>query len=219
MKPIQNADGHVGLTARDYPIAAATVITMGQVVKLSGGKVVAAGSAETGPILGISGENHSAQPDVLNTRSNGEALLVCDNPGLLFECHAPTVKAGSGSATTMAAASGEIASAIADDAFNGGVLVLVKKAAGSGNTDPLGARIPVTDYAKSGTTFTKPSGGTPGAGDEYELYPPVGSTVCGLDAAAQNLVVSATGATSIRVVGHDFARHMLRCMAALHTLN
>ena len=34
-----------------------------------------------------------------------------------------------------------------------------------------------------------------------------------------DLVVSATGATSIRVVGHDFARHMLRCMAALHTLN
>ena len=93
------------------------------------------------------------------------------------------------------------------------------KAAASANADPLGARIPITDYAKSGTTFTKPSGGTPSAGDAYELYPPVGSAVGALDAGAENLVFSATGATSVRVVGHDYARHMLRCMAALHTLN
>lgn len=219
MKPIQNADGHVGLTARNYPIAADTAIKMGQVVKLSGGKVVAAASAETGAILGIAGENHSGVPDALNPRSNAAEVLVCDNPGLLFECHAPAVKASGGSATTMAAASGEIASTIADDAFNGGVLLLVKKAAASANADPLGARIPITDYAKSGTTFTKPSGGTPGVGDTYELYPPIGSAIGALDAASENLVFSATGATSVRVVGHDFARHMLRCMAALHTLN
>lgn len=218
MRPIQNADGHVGLTARNYPIAAAAAISQGQVVKLSAGLVAAAAAAETGAILGIASETHSGSFDALNPRSNGTELLVCDNPGLLFECHAPTVKAASGSATTVVAASNEVASTIADDAFNGGVLVLVRKAAASTNTDPVGARITVTDYAKSGTTFTKPSGGTPAAGDEYELYPPVGSAVCALDANAQKLIVSATGATSIRVVGHDIERHMLRCMAAVHTL-
>ncbi len=219
MKPIQNADGHVGLTARNYPIAEDTAIKMGQVVKLSVGKVTAAAAAETGAILGIAAEDHPGIPDPLNPRANGTEIRVCDNPGLLFECHAPTVKASGGSATTLAAAVGEIASAISDDAFNGGMLVLVKKAVGSTNTDPLGVRIPISDYAKSGTTFTKPGGGIPSAGDTYELYPPIGSAVGALDEAAENLVFRAAGATSIRVVGHDFARHMLRCMAALHTLN
>ena len=32
------------------------------------------------------------------------------------------------------------------------------------------------------------------------------------------LLVSATGATSLRVIGHDFDRGMLRCMAVKHAL-
>ena len=219
MKPIQNADGHVGLTARNYPIAPDTAIRAGQVVKLSGGRVTAAAAAETGAILGIAAEDHPGVPDALDPRADGTEIRVCDAPGLLFECHAPTVRASGGSATTLAAAAGEIASAIADDAFNGGLLVLVRKAAGSANTDPLGVRLPITDYAKSGTTFTKPDGGVPSEGDTYELYPPIGSSLGALDETAENLVFRAAGAASIRVVGHDLARHMLRCMAALHTLN
>ncbi len=219
MRPIQNAEGHVGLTARSYPIDPATAVTSGQVVKLSGGKVALADAAETGAILGVAGEDHSGQSDVLNPRSNGESLLVCDSPGLIFECHAPEITAASGSATTIVPASGDVAAAVADDGYNGSVLVLRRKASGSGNTDPIGKRITVTDYTASGTVITKASGGAPSAGDVYEMYPAVGSAVGGLDSDRQKLLVSATGATSIRVVGHDYDRHMLRCMAALHTLN
>ena len=106
MRPIQNAGGHVGLTARNYPIAAATAISAGEVVKLSAGLVVAAAAAETGAILGIAAENHPGTADALNARANGTEILVYDNPELIFECPVPVIAAASGSATTIVPDSG-----------------------------------------------------------------------------------------------------------------
>jgi len=218
MRPIQNAGGHVGLTARNYPIAAATAITAGQVVKLSAGLVVSATASETGAILGIAAENHSGETDALNLRADGTEIAVFDNPELIFECPAPVIAAASGSATTIVPATGDVAAAAADDAYNNSVLVLIGKASGSGNTDPLGTHIVVADYAKTGTVITKAEGGTPSAGDRYEMYPALGSKVGGLDSDRMRLVVSAQGATAIQVIGHDFERHMIRCMAVKHAL-
>ena len=98
------------------------------------------------------------------------------------------------------------------------MLVLKSKAAGSSNTDKPGTRRAVTDYAKSGTVLTLETGGTPAAGDEYELYPALGSAVCALNDKATALLVSATGATAARCIGHDYERHTIRCIAAAHTL-
>ena len=218
MRPIQNAGGHVGLTARSYPIAYDTAVSKGQVVKLSGALVVTAAANETGAVLGVAAENHPGVADVLDPRANGTEILVWDSPELISECPVSVIAAASGSATTVVPASGDVASAVADDGYNGGVLVLVAKAANSANTDLVGKRITITDYTKSGTVIAKASGGTPSAGDKYELYPAVGSTICGLDSGRQNLVVSATGASAMRVIGHDYDRHMIRCMAVKHAL-
>ena len=218
MRPIQNAGGHMGLTARSYPIAAATAVSKGQVVKLSGALVVTAAANETGAVLGVAAENHPGAADVLDPRADGTEILVWDSPELISECPVSVIAAASGSATTVVPASGDVASAVADDGYNSGVLVLVAKAANSANTDPVGKRITITDYTKSGTVIAKASGGTPSAGDKYELYPAVGSTICGLDSGRQNLVVSATGASAMRVIGHDYDRHMIRCMAVKHAL-
>ena len=142
MYPVQNADGGSVLqTARNYPIDATTEIQAGAVVKLSAGKVVLAAAAETGGILGIAAEFHSGKEDALNLRANGEWIRVCDNPTLIFECAAPTIKAASGSATTIVPATGDVDASAADDAFNNAVLVLKEKAANSGNTDALGTQI------------------------------------------------------------------------------
>ena len=218
MRPIQNAGGHVGLTARNYPIAAATAVSAGQVVKLSGALVVTAAANETGAVLGVAAETHPGAADVLNPRADGTEILVYDSPELIFECPVPVIAAASGSATTAVPAAGDVASSVADDGYNGAVLVLKKKAAASANTDPVGKRIPVTDYTKSGTVITKASGGVPSAGDEYEMYPAVGSAVCGLDSGRARLLVSATGTTALRVIGHDYDRSMIRCMAVKHAL-
>lgn len=222
MRAIQNAGGHVGLTARNYPIAANTNISAGQVVKLSGGLVISAVAAETDAILGIAAENHSGTADAMNPRNNGAEIKVYDNPGLIFECPAPTFAAASGSATTIVPASGTVDANAVDDAFNGSIAVLTEKANGSDNSDPLGKRITITDYAKTGTVMTKATGGSPSAGDVYTLYPALGAAVGGvasLDSTGfSKLVITAKGATKLKCVGHDFARGMIRLMAVEHAM-
>ncbi len=218
MRAIQNADGHVGLTAREYPIAGGTAVRRGQVVRLSGGKVVPAAAAQTAAVLGIAAENHAGAADVFNPRADGASLLVYDSPALIFECPAPEITAAAGSATTVTAAAGQVAGAIADDAFNGGALQLAVKTGGSANTDQPGAVREITDYTASGLVFTVPDGGTAAAGDVYRVYPPAGFTACALDSGILRAVISATGAAAIRVVGRDTERGTIRCMAAVHSL-
>lgn len=222
MHPVQNADGGSVLqTARNYPIDAATVIDAGAVVKLSGGKVVLAAAAETGGILGIAAEFHSGTEDALNLRANGKWILVYDNPTLIFECAAPTIKAASGSATTIVPATGDVDAAAADDAFNNAVLVLKSKAASSTNTDAVGTQIVVTDYAKTGTVMTKASGGAPGAGDVYQVYPVIGAAIGGVASLGDKrlgITLKTVGATKLRCIGHDYERGTIKLMAIGHAL-
>lgn len=222
MNPVQNADGGSVLpTARNYPIDAATEIQAGAVVKLSAGKVVLAAAAETGGILGIAAEFHSGKEDALNLRANGKEILVCDNPTLIFECSAPTIKAASGSATTIVPADGDVDASAADDSFNNAILVLKEKAANSGNTDAVGTQIVVTDYAKTGTVITKASGGTPSAGDVYEVYPVIGAAIGGIASLGNKrlgITLKTVGATKIRCIGHDYERGKIRLMAIGHAL-
>ena len=222
MHPVQNADGGSVLqTARNYPIDAATVIDAGAVVKLSGGKVVLAAAAETGGILGIAAEFHSGKEDALNLRANGEWIRVCDNPTLIFECAAPMIKAASGSATTIVPATGDVDASAADDAFNNAVLVLRRKAASSTNTDAVGTQIVVTDYAKTGTVMTKASGGVPGAGDVYQVYPVIGAAIGGVASLGDKrlgITLKTVGATKLRCIGHDYERGAIKLMAIGHAL-
>ena len=221
MRAIQNGDGHVGLTARAYPIDKTAAIRRGQVVKLSGGRVVSAAAEETAPILGIAAESHSGEADVLNGRSNGGEIMVYDNPTLIFECPGPVFAASGGSAAAVTAAAADVSCATAD-AFRGGRLKLKKKAPLSGNGDRAGTVREVESFASSGgtATFTVASGGVAGSGDEYYLFPPLGAAgVMGLDGGTRaKMVLSAAGCTMIKVVGWDLERNMLHLMAVEHSL-
>lgn len=210
MRAFQNAGGHVGLTAREYPVAADTAIAAGAVVKLSGGKVVLAAENESGAILGIAAESHPGREDAMNPRADGRAILVYDNPELIFECPAPAFAASGGTATTVTAAAAAVACTTAD-AFNGGVLL-----------DEKGGVRSIADFASaSGTaTFTVPSGAVAAAGERYRLFPPMGAvSVMALDGVTRSrLVLNGAGCSKIKVVGHDYERAMLRLMAVEHAL-
>lgn len=221
MRPIQNAGGEETIRAHSYPVAKATAITAGQVVQLSGGKVVPAAAAQTAAILGIAAEFHSGKEDALNLRANGKWILVCDNPTLIFECAAPTIMAASGSATTIVPETGDVDASAADDAFNNAVLVLKSKAASSTNTDAVGTQIVVTDYAKTGTVMTKASGGAPSAGDVYEVYPVIGAAIGGVASLGDKrlgITLKSVGATKLRCIGHDYERGTIKLMAIGHAL-
>ena len=208
LTPIETISGRVGRTAREYPVASATVLTEGQAVKLSGGAVVSAAANETGALLGLCAEYHSGSPDALNPRADGERVLVYDDPGLVFECDAPVFTATGGTATTVVTDTSNVACTTAD-AFKGALLV-----------DALGRCRAVTAFANSDTTvqtFTVASGDAPSAGDVFTLLPFAGQAAgFALDAAAQKIVLTATGCTGLRVVGFDAARRKLRLCAANH---
>ena len=219
MKAFQKADGQVLKSAREYDIAYNTEISAGQVVKLSEGLVVAASAGETGQVLGIAAENHKGAADGLDPRANGTKIMVYDDPALIFQCPVPVVAATGGSATTMTAST---LAAFSNDDFNGGYIKLIEKAEGSTNTDPSGKIDRITDYAytSSGTvsTFTKASGGTPYAGDKYEIYPPIGFKKGNLDSTRSKLILTATASLPLKVVGRDEALGLVNMMAHLHAL-
>ena len=219
MKAIQSANGNPILSIREYDIATGTQIKIGQLVKLTAGLVVSCVAGETGAILGIAAENHSGSADALDPRSNGTKILVIDAPDAIYETPAFKLTASGGSATSVTATT--LGAYSADD-WNGGYLVLTKKASGSSNTDKIGTIKRITDYAYTAegtiSAFTVASAGAANEGDEYMLFPPLGLAKFNLNATFDGLVNTAVTATSVKVVGMDIERGVIKCMAKKHFL-
>lgn len=213
MIPIHNTGGSPIIPFREYPVGETTEIDRGQVVKLSGGKVVAAAAGETGAILGVAAESHTGAEDALNGRSNGRIIGVWDSPDTVFQCPAPTITITGGTATTLVATG---IATFADDDFNGGFTVLISKAASSTNTDETGTVREITDFTAETKTFTVPSGGTAYAGDVYAIIPPVGFAKGNFDAEGKKLVLTAAAALPVKVIGGDTQNAALRVMAKKH---
>ena len=219
MKFYQKLDGQVLCSAREYDIAYNTAITQGQLVKLSDGLVVAALAGETGAALGVAAETHSGTADALDPRANGTKILIVDDPDAVFQCPAPRVTAlANGSATTIKITELKVFSA---DDFNGGYVKLVEKGTDSENTEAVGTVRRITDFALDDATptmgiLTVESGGTPSAGDVYEIYPPIGFAKGNLDAARSKLVLTATNALPLRVIGGERAMGKINLMIGKH---
>lgn len=215
MKLYQKADGGVLSSAREYDIAKTTDIKEGSLVKIASGLVVACDG--TSAPLGVAAETHSGVADALNPRNDGGKLLVCDAPDAIFACAVPVAAATGGTATTVTFST---LAAFADDDFVGGYLKLVKKGAGSTNTDAVGTVKRITDsaYAASGTvtTLTVESGAAACAGDAFEIYPPFGFKKAALDSGGQKLVLTGTAASKLKVVGRgEGVLHVMACEHAL----
>ena len=219
MKFDQKLDGATHISAREYDIAADTAINEGQLVKLSGGLVVAAAVNETGALLGVAAETHSGSADALDKRADGKKIMVVDDPDTVFQCAAPQVTALESSATTLEVTD---LKAFAADDFNGGYVKLVSKASGSTNTDAIGTVRRITDFAPDDdTTATKgvltvESGGAACAGDVYALFPPVGFSKGNLNSAGSGLVLSAAASLPLRVIGRDESFGKINVMIGKH---
>ena len=216
MKFYQKLDGGAHISAREYDVAADAVIVEGQAVKLSAGKVVSAAAGETGALLGVSAESHSGSADALDPRADGAKLLVVDDPDAIYQCAAPKITASGGSATTLAFTAGQY---FADDDFNGGCVKLVSKAADSANTDGIGQVREITDYAVTAGvsgTLTLAAGGTPAAGDVYAVFPPVGFAKGNLNDRRDGIVLTASAALPLRVIGADTALDRVNVMIRKH---
>ncbi len=216
MRFYQKLDGAVHISAREYDVAYNADIKEGSVVKLSEGKVTAAGAAETGALLGVAAETHSGTADALDPRANGTKILVIDDPDAVYQCKAPEVTASGGSSTTLEFTAGQY---FANDDFNGGYVKLISKAADSTNTDAIGTVRAISDFAVTASTkgtFTIASGGTPYAGDVYAVFPPPGFAKGNLGSGRSDIVLSASASISLRVVGHDVGAGKINVMVKKH---
>ncbi len=138
---------------REYPIGAAVVIEKGEMVKMSGGTVVAIGDADQDdPILGVAANAHDGTTqDGVN---NDNKIRVYDHADDIFQIFSKNILTATGGSTTTFVVSGMASGTITehvDDFFNGSVLKIVSCAADS---ELVGKEIKVTDFTAATGTFT-----------------------------------------------------------------
>jgi hypothetical protein len=198
---------------RRFPIAANTAIEMGEVVKLSAGKVVAVGDTDQDdPYLGVAAEAH----DGASEGETGTTIMVYCSPTAVFKCKPGILStADSGNTTTWVDA--ELATAanagFADDCWNGGYLKLKSTIA---LTVGIDKPIEITDFAVATGTFTGTFTGGVTAGDTALLLPPVGSKGWDLNADGTNLNTKANGGESIMIVDVDTDQEWVYFILRLH---
>ena len=215
MHPIYASSGEQVTGMGEYEIATGTVIALNQVVKLTSNKVVVGLVGETSPILGTAAEAHSGAADTLNPRSTGLRIKVYDSPNQVFECAAPKSTATGGSTTTFVDST---VSGFADSDFVGGKLKLISKVAASTNLDPIGTVYDITGSTAATGTFTFAATTALVAGDVCQVFPPAGFAKGNLDTGISKLVLTASAALPLEIVGYDTARGVIRHKASLHQL-
>jgi hypothetical protein len=202
---------------RSFPIAAATAIELGEMVKLSGGFVVAIGDADQDdPYLGIAAEAH----DGASEGQKGLTIRVYCSPTAVFKCKPNVVStADSGNGTTWVDGELVAGAGFADDVLNGGNLKLSEKAVASTLTVAVGTVFPITDFAVATGTCTGVFAGNVVAGDKAIILPPVGSKGWDLNSDGTNLDLKANGGESIIIIDVDTDTEEVYLKLRLHQLS
>lgn len=181
----------------EYDIAAGTVITKGQVVKLVNSLVVAGGAvAATYLVLGIAAEAHTGVADTQNPRSNGLKIKVWDSPTAVFKSRPNVIATNTGaSATTFTDAT--TLSAIGASKLVGGYLKIKTASVLAANNVYR-----ITASAVSGVLTGVFTGGLV-TGDTALVFPPVLGNDWNYTATYDNIDLNSTGGTALQVVDYD----------------
>jgi hypothetical protein len=201
---------------RSFPIAAATAIEEGELVKLSGGFIAAVGDTDQDdPYLGIAAEPHDGSSD----GQKGTTIRVYCSPTAVFKCKPNVVStADSGNGTTWVDGELVAGAGYADDLLNGGYLKLSEKVAGSTLTDVVGKLYAITDFAVATGTCTGVFTGNVSAGDKAVILPPIGSKGWDLNSDGTNIDLKANGGESIVIVDVDTDTEEVYFKLRLHQL-
>jgi hypothetical protein len=174
---------------REFPIAAATNLKKGEVVVLTAGKVVSAGTTPSN-ILGITAEDH--------TNSTKLTIRVYCSPTAVYKTKAPKLTATSGSTTTFAVST---MTTLADSALVAGY-IKIKSAT---NKALEGQVYEVTaNTAATGTITTGAMAAAVSANDVAMVFPPFGASFLKSSASpSYDININTTGGTAIQVVDVD----------------
>jgi hypothetical protein len=192
---------------KEFDVADAQAIKMGELVRITTGKVVPSGTDYTTPYAGVAAEAKTANDGKVR-------ILVYCSPFQVFEVDPISTIVSASASGTVWTDTVYLLNTTADKA-NGGYLVIKEKAAAATGTFRVGDKIAITDSATN--TLTGVFAGNTTVGDKGLLFPPIGDV--GVTASATNgltLVWAATSGTALEVVEHDFVRNKLLVMIKLH---
>ncbi|MDD4890907.1 MAG: hypothetical protein PHU85_13380 [Phycisphaerae bacterium] len=185
---------------QEFPIATATAIEYGEVVRLVNSKVVAVGTPATfnEPVLGVAAEGHDG---ATAGRQVGLRIKVVCNPNAVFKVKPTTYLTATGGSTSTFVDS-NLGPAI-NDIYNGGYIKVRTCAAGI----PAGTLIRIADFTGSGGTITVATQSYAFAsGDTVYLYPPldiVGQTAYDLNSDGTDIDFESGGGAGMIVCGAD----------------
>jgi hypothetical protein len=192
---------------KEFDIDDATAVALGELVRITEGKVVAGGTDYTTPYAGVTAEAKAANDGKVRIKVYCSPFAVfAVNPIRTTVTETPSATVWTDSVVLLNTTS---------DKGNGGYLVIKGKAVGATGTYAVGDKKAVTDSATN--TLTGSFAGNTTVGDSADFYPPIGNT--GVTASADNartLTWAATSGTALEVVGHDFTREKVEVMIKLH---
>lgn len=196
---------------KEFDIADATAITMGELVRFTDGYVVAGGTDYTTPYLGVAAESKAA--------NDGKTRIhVYCSPTAVFTVDPIETEVSATPSTTVWTDSVNLLNTT-NDIGNGGKLKITEKADGATGTYNVGDIIPVVDSATN--TLTGAASSFPGSttvGDKAKFFPAINKL--GPTATATHgtgITWAATSGTAIRVIDHDLDLDKVYVQIKLHS--
>lgn len=195
-----NSQGLASPCIKEYEVSTTADLKKGTVLTLSNGKAVKA--TASGTVLGVLAEDYKTEKDTFNPRHGGGRVRVIVSSGAVYRqpCFQTTLTAV-GTATKITVAG--LTMPATANALKGGYVHLLKKAAGSENSDAEGSLRAIS--ASSGNDLTLESGGTAAVGDVYEILPPAGFNCLALNSDSTGFEMAASASSIAQVVCCDKA--------------
>jgi hypothetical protein len=206
---------------REYPIASATAIEKGEIVRMSAGFIVAVGdSDQDDPYIGVAAEAHDG---ATAGRQAGTVIKIYDHADDIFQIYSTNVITATGGSTTTFVVDGMKSGTLTehgDDFFNGSYLKIVSCAADSSLN---GKTVKVSDWTGSSGTFTLAETLTAAlaSGDTAYLCPGPNAKIAyhyDLTSDGTDIDWDTNGGTCIQIYGSDPERMVTFVKLRLHQL-
>jgi len=207
-KFMYNLSGSNRSLTLDMPIAKATNIKKGQLVRISKGKIAI---EAVNPYLGISNETHTGEHDTFNPRNDDKKISVNVSTGSVYAVDPLTFTFAANAANATSATFPAPFSYASSDVI-GGYMILLSKGAASANTESIGAIREITAYNATTKLMTLTEGGIIGVGDKYAYFPPTGFKKLEIDATTFSNVILADAAADFCVVSTDIEKSEIHVM-------
>lgn len=190
-----------------FDILDATAIKKGELVRLTDGYIVPAGTDYTTPYTGVAVFDKAASDGVLR-------MKVYTSPTAVFKCDPILTTVSASPSATVWTDTVTLLDTTANDG-KGGKLKIKALAAGATGTYPPNKIIPLTASATGTLTGSFPGSTT--VGDTALFFPPINKL--GATATANNgigIVWASTTGTALRVIDHDLENNKVLVQLKLH---